>query len=370
MTEAANILRRHVNLEATASVYGLMGQIAKATALFKTPRTIPLSLLLLQLGLLAVAQEVFPVNPSPEFTFHSSSNLVLVDVFARNVKNGLPDSKLNKEEFQIFDDGRLVSIKTFDTGTATRPLALWFVVQCNMPGWQKEGSGLFAGRINLLKPALKNVAQQDKVAVAHWCDNGDSQIDLGPTNELERAAATLERVLAPMPESYPHGRAGELALQKTLQLIVNVTRPVTTRSSELELIPVVIFLYGDYSAMPKSEADHFINELLETSAITFGLRDRRSPRIWSLGEQGAVANYIARQTGGQYLRVTPETYATGLDEILRQLHFRYELGFKPEALDGKRHELRVEFADAVRNQHKGVRLRYRTAYVPVAGGIR
>jgi hypothetical protein len=75
-----------------------------------------------------------------------------------------------------------------------------------------------------------------------------------------------------------------------------------------------------------------------------------------IGEQGAVSNYIATQTGGRYLRVTPKTYAKGLEEILQQLHCRYELGFKPEALDGKRHKFRVELAAAAKNRHKGVRL--------------
>jgi len=53
-------------------------------------------------------------------------------------------------------------------------------------------------------------------------------------------------------------------------------------------------------------------------------------------------------------------------KILQQLHCRYELGFRPEALDGNRHQLRVELAAAGKNQHKGVRLRSRAAYVPVA----
>ncbi len=136
---------------------------------------------------------------------------------------------------------------------------------------------------------------------------------------------------------------------------------------------MVIFLYGDWSGMPRAEADHFIDELLETSAIAFGLKDRRSPHMWWLpGEQKEVAHYIATETGGQYLVVTPETYAMGLGEILQQLHGRYELGSRPEALDGKRHKLRVKLADAVKNQHKRVRLRYRAAYVPTpnAGGVK
>jgi hypothetical protein len=299
-------------------------------------------------------------SPSPEITFHSSSNLVLVPVLA--LKNGLPDKTLKRDDFQVFDNGRPVSITTFDSGAqfSTRPLALWFVVQCKMEGWEREGSGLFAGQINLFNPALKDVDKKDTLAVAHWCDDGQSKLDLLPTSSVEEAAATLERVLAPILSADNHGRTGELALQKTLQLIVDATRSLVP-----EPVPVLIFLYGDYSAMPRSEADHFIDELLETSAIAYGLKDRRSPRIWSLGEQGAIANYIATETGGEYLRVTPETYATGLEEILQQLHGRYELGFKPETLDGKRHTLSVKLADAVKNQHKGVRLRYRLAYVPV-----
>ena len=222
-----------------------------------------------------------------------------------------------------------------------------------------EGLGLVC-RTNQSFPALKDLDKQDTVAVAHWCDDGQTKLDLLPTSNVEEAIAALEQVLAPMHSPDDHARTGELALQKTLQLIIDATRSLVP-----EPLPVVIFLYGDYSGMPRSEADQFIDELLETSAVAYGLRDRRSPRIWLLGEQGAVANYIATETGGEYLRVTPDTYATGLVEILQQLHGRYELGFKPETLDGQRHKLNVKLIDAVKNQHKGVRLRYRLAYVPI-----
>jgi hypothetical protein len=296
-----------------------------------------------------------------EITFRSSTNLVLVDVVA--LKNGLPDKTLRREDFQVFDNGHPVSIKTFDSGAqfTTRPLGLWFVVQCTMEGWEREGSGLFRGQIGLFEPALKFVEKQDTVAVAHWCDDGQLKLDLMPTGNVDEVTPMLERVLAPVVDSKSHDRTGELALQKTLQLIID-----TTRASKPEPLPVVIFLYGDYSAMPKSEADHFVDELLETSAVAYGVRDQRSPPIWSLGEQGAIANYIATQTGGEYLRETPVTYAQGLEEILQQLHGRYQLGFQPEVLDGKRHKLRLELTDAAKKAHKGVRLRHRAAYVPVA----
>jgi hypothetical protein len=230
-----------------------------------------------------------------------------------------------------------------------------------MKDWDAQGSGLFRGHIDLFEPALKDLDKQDTVAVAHWCDNGDAAVDLKPTPNLSELTRTLEQVLTPVVDLPSHNRPGELALQKALQHIVDATR-----ESAPEAVPVVIFLYGDYSAMSKSEADHLIDELLRTSAIVFGIRDRQSPQIPSFWTaQGAVAKYIADQTGGQYLIETPETYAEGLKEILQQLHFRYELGFRPKSLDGKRHKLRVTLWGTAKDQNKSLRLRYRTAYVPI-----
>jgi hypothetical protein len=158
--------------------------------------------------------------------------------------------------------------------------------------WEAEGSGLFAGQISLFEPALKNLEKQDTVAVDHWCDNGDSKLDMLPAGDVAQATSSLEQVLAAMPTGeFRHDRTGELALQKTLQLVVDATR-----SLPRETLPVVIFLYGDFSAMPRGEADGFVDKLLQTSAIVYGLADSRSPKIrsltWMGGEQGAIAGYI------------------------------------------------------------------------------
>ena len=99
-------------------------------------------------------------------TFRSSTNLVLVDVIALNARTGAPDKTLKQEEFRIFDNGHIVPIRTFDRELQSRPLALWLVVQCKMPDWEKQGSGLFAGREHLFEPALKSLDKRDTVAVS------------------------------------------------------------------------------------------------------------------------------------------------------------------------------------------------------------
>ena len=113
-----------------------------------------------------------------------------------------------------------------------------------MQGWETQGSGLFAGRISLFRPALKGVDKQDAVAVAHWCDDGQSQLDLLPTRNVEAAARPWSEY-APMPSANDHDRTGELALQKALQLIIDATHSLVP-----EPVPVLIFFYGDYSGMP------------------------------------------------------------------------------------------------------------------------
>jgi hypothetical protein len=314
-----------------------------------------------------VTSATFCPKPSaaqqPEITIRTSTNLVLVDVVA--LKNGLPEKNIQRQDLQLLDNGSPVPIKTFDSGAEfkTRPLTLWFIILCNMQGDFDEtyGSGLFRGETHLLQPALMHMENQDAVGVAHWCDDGQSNLDFQPTSKAEEAIAALEQILQPVPDTKSHDRSGELALQRTMQLIINATR-----SSKPEPLPVLIFLYGDHSGMPKSEVNHFVDELLETSAIAFGIRDSRSHHMLFLpGEQKEVAHYITNQTGGQYLDASPDTYAAAMDEILQQLHFRYELGFQPTALDGKRHKLVVRFAGSAKNRYKAVRLRYRAAYVPL-----
>ena len=84
-----------------------------------------------------------------------------------------------------------------------------------------------------------------------------------------------------------------------------------------------------------------------------------------IGEQGQISHYVADRTGGEYFSATASGYAAALEKILTQLHLRYELGFIPAVMDGKRHNLKVELTREARGRHKGVRLRVRREYIPV-----
>ena len=203
--------------------------------------------------------------------FRTKVHLVLVDVIARNSKTGLPANTLRRENFRIFDDQHEVAIAAFDSGASygTRPIALWFVVICNEPSKSQYGyhaelaSGRFVGKEMLFRPALDDLDKRDRVGVAHWCDNGEAQLDLLPTEAKDAAISKLAEVLKPdssrIYKTDPN-RTGELTLQRLMRLIVE-----DAHQRNPQPLPAIVFLHSDHTGMPQDELDRVASALLETS---------------------------------------------------------------------------------------------------------
>jgi hypothetical protein len=300
-------------------------------------------------------------------TIRVQSSLVLVDVMTQDLKTGLPIRDFKKDDFRLFDNGREVRITTFDAGAQydTRAVTLWLVVICNESGLPKFGaSAEFLGQESLFRPALNHLEAHDSVGVAHWCDNGDSRLDLLPTEDRDKAVQELADTLKPIPfegGTFASDEAGEQAFRKVIRLII---RDAYQRNPKP--LPVIVFLHGDHTGQPRGELNKVVDDFLETSGIVFGIKDYRSPNLhFIIGEQAKIMHYMAKHTGGEYFSVPPSGYEKTLDAILMQLHFRYELGLVPPEIDGKRHVLRVELTKAAKSEHKGLRLRYRPEYIPV-----
>jgi hypothetical protein len=301
---------------------------------------------------------------APAVTIRVQSSLVLVDLISQDGKTALPLSGLKQGNFQLFDNGVEMPIETFDSGArySTRPISLWLVGICNQIDWDENGSGFIRGKGPLLRPALDHLDKNDTIAVAHWCDNQSWKIDAPPSRDVDGALAALEKLYHVWAKQ-PGTRKGELALQSMLRLIlanVHETKP--------EPLPVIIFLYGDHSGMVREEADDVLKDLLETNVIVFGINDGHVPLsaiyLDNQHAQPNVAHFLSAKTGGQFFSVEPKMYATALDDILVQVHFRYVLGFKPQVFDGKVHKLTVQFTDAAKQKYPNSRLSFRPEYIP------
>ena len=302
-----------------------------------------------------------------EPTFRVQSSLVLVDVISQDRKSGLPIKDFKKNDFRLFDNRHEVRISTFDTGARydTRPVTVWLVVICNESGLPKFGaSAEFIGHESLFRPGLNHLEPHDVVGVAHWCDNGDSRLDLLPTEDRNIVIEKLAETLKPIPfegGTEASDEAGERAFRKVIRLIIR-----NAYGRNPKPLPVIVFLHGDHTGQPHGELNKVVDDFLETSGVVFGIRDSRSPNLhFLIGEQAKIMHYMAKYTGGEYSSVPPSGYEAALEGILSQLHFRYQLGFIPPTIDGKRHELRVELTKSAKEKHKGTRLRYRSEYIPV-----
>lgn len=315
---------------------------------------------------LSFAQE--PVQPSPaQPTIRVQSSLVLVDIISEDHKTDLPVRDFEKEDFRIFDNKHEVPIASFDAGARldTRPVILWLVVLCNERG-KIGGSAEFVGNEALFRPALDHLDKRDTVGVAHWCDNGETQFDLLPTEDRDGPIWALAKTIRPI--TFQAGGDSNLVGEATFQRLIRLIIQDAHRRNPQPL-PVIVFLDGDYTGQPRGALDRVVDDFLETSGMVFGIKDRRAPivPVWSNGEVAEIEHYMAVQTGGQFFSATPSGYAGALGMILIQLHSRYELGFIPPAIDGKRHSLKVELTKEAKEKHKGVRLRYRPEYIPVLG---
>jgi hypothetical protein len=303
---------------------------------------------------------------TPQTTIRVNSSLVLVDVITQDAKTLLPITGLKKEDFRVFDNDSEMVLQSFDIGAryATRPISLWLVVICNEIDWDENGSGFMLDRSSLLRPALQHLDKNETLGIAHWCDNQTDKIDFTPSREIDSGLAKLEKLFHGWPNDVGR-RKGELALQEMLRKILenaHQTRP--------EPLPVIVFLYGDHSGMTREEADDLLKDLLQTSGIVYGINDgavRVSPNyLNSPHGQGYVAHFLAAKTGGQFFSVNPKMFATALDDILVEVHFRYVMGFRPPAFDGKIHTLRVELTAAANQKFPPTRLSFRPAYIPLA----
>lgn len=156
--------------------------------------------------------------------FRTSTSLVLVDVMALDPTSGLPINNLTREDFRMYDNDAEVPITTFDAGAHfdTRSIALWFVVICGEQNRSGAASDLFIGNEASFRPALDDLDKNDRVGVAHWCDNGDFKLDQPPTENKDAAIAKLGQALQPIPFIAPPGnRIGEIAFQRLVRSIIS-----------------------------------------------------------------------------------------------------------------------------------------------------
>jgi hypothetical protein len=95
-------------------------------------------------------------------------------------------------------------------------------VSCN-EGGITGASAEFMGKESLFRSALDHLEKHDTVGVAHWCDNGETQLDLLPNEDRDSPIRVLAESLKRI--SFQGGtdasdQVGEETFRKMIRLII------------------------------------------------------------------------------------------------------------------------------------------------------
>lgn len=296
--------------------------------------------------------------PAKDQPIRSVVNLVEINVFVEDQETQAPVQDLNYPDFQIFDNGSLVRLAVFRSGSsdASRPIAIWLLVSCPEKGQGQDGPSFSAGNTHPFKQALASLESASTVGVAHWCGDGEASTDLLPTQDHDAPLVALDAVLHQAPVE-PSKSSSRRAFQRALDLVTEETH---------EALPVIVLLYdGDMDVSP-GDADLMAKKLLYHGAILYQVKNRDADSKDSQIEEEHSSLYpVSHQTGGRIYSAQHEDYLQATSSIMNALRFRYIFGWMPRDLDGQWHETRIRLTEAALLKHKSVRVDYATGYLAV-----
>jgi hypothetical protein len=288
---------------------------------------------------------------SQETVLRSRTDLVTVDVSVEDSKTGEPIKGLQREDFVVQDDKKTVSLTSFSRGAdhVLRRLQLWFVLTCNEylyyvpergrvnPVAMKLGSRFLDGKRPDLAVALGRLEAGESVGVAHWCDNGESEIDLQPTVNREAVLDSMQKIAGAAEVTVHTESKGSV---KVLQLINDVARTTFP-----EPYPTVIFAGSKRSASHR-DGDDGSSGVVNFSSLEFGLGE--GPQT----SAGSDSKYA----------VAHNQYGERLSAIIEILHNRHELGFAPRKEGKAQHHISVTLAKNAERRYPHAVLRYPETY--------
>ena len=281
--------------------------------------------------------------------FRSTSDTVSVFVTATD-KSGRLITKLTKDDFQVFDNGKPQPITVFDN--SPQPIRLIILIDI---------SGSMAGNLPLLGNACAEMigalAPGDLARIGTF----GSEILISPkfTRDAKELAAWLPRIV-PRNEPTPLWAA-------VIQAVGEFN------ASGIDGRRVIMVLSDSKDTGPQKMGQAFLSPL-----EVIDRADKEDVMVYGVGVRSAMPNTmggdlrgamestlpdpslgrVADDTGGGYFELMPrDNLQNTFAKVAEELHQQYLLGFTPPARDGKTHKIEVK----VRTD--GAKVRVRKTYV-------
>lgn len=279
---------------------------------------------------------LLPAGAQEPQKFRTSTDTVPLYVTVTNPEKRLV-LDLTRDEFEVYDNGKLQTLTTFDTGVL--PLTVVVMVDTSVS-------------MTLVLDRVKQAAEQflirllpaDSAKVGAFND----KIEFLPVGGFTSNRDELVRSLKEL--DFGNGTR----LYDAIDEGINILQEATSRKVILTLTDGEDFGSktgrGDVVGRARDEDVMVYSVGLETNFFNGQQKVRSNP--------DRVLRNIADETGGGFYRLkeTDDLGAT-FTAIAQELRSQYVLGFTPEALDGKVHKLEVKL------KRPGMTARARKTYV-------
>jgi VWFA-related protein len=281
-------------------------------------------------------QEPQPSTEDAPPLMRVSSQLVLIDALVENEKTGDAVGNLEKEDFQVSEDGRPQTISYFSHDQL--PLSVVFLFDLTetvQPTLKPLAQGAYQ--------ILKHLKAQDEVSIMVFSSH--TELLQGFTTDRGLASAAIERASAMKSTegTFIHEDMYEAIDQASKSTVPESRRVMVwltdgTANFENSLTQKAIGQQAPAHLHTKEEAT---TKLLHSGVVVAALIDRSaktdafmavtdiSPLSFIAGGRIGDINKYADVTGGPVLKSSKKEITERLSELLDQLRERYTLGYKP-----------------------------------------
>ncbi len=285
-----------------------------------------------------------------------TSRLVNVDVLVTDKRTGARIDGLKREDFEVTDNGRPVTVTHFSQGAdPERPLAL--VLLINTRNTTKANVPHLSTALSL---ALMKLRPEDEVAVIDYWYGYElvQELTRDRAKVLDALSAVAERQDHPRPKPKHYGYGGGGVGQDLATSLLVGVRLVQERLPGAQIALVVID--DDLNATPRQLVNDTAKQLLVSGATESGLikvsgwlATTFKPIKHAIdvshyptfqARPGENVAYYSAQTGGEIISIGEDNYSAALEQVVGDLVARYSLGFVPDVtrLDGQFHDLKVK----------------------------
>lgn len=273
-----------------------------------------------------------------------NTRVVLVDALVKDKRTTEPIDGLTRENFEILDNGQPRAITYFsrEGDDRKRPLALLLILAPMDDGGRRDFQR--SEILNSMATALNKLPNEDEVAVMLLNRASTGQMLVELTRDRGKVIAALGNLPKLAQTKY-------VPAAKILQDFA-----LSTVAARPQFQTTIIMLTDSVFLMSHADRDE-LNQRLIRANVSLNALVTGTDWMFTLfrpllkGEEDFgvslydVPQYIARHTGGDYVRPRKKKdYGPALEKLIGNLAARYSLGFtlgQDESDDGRMHQLEV-----------------------------